>query len=146
MSQRATDNMSNREKARFAGKNCAWAQSICMQRMHDARKHGGIMEIVQNKVSMSENGIFARDSPQNAPRVEKQHRTEGSTGSKNGSGGRSRRSRRIDEVSGPGGRRKISERRRRRGEDETLKNGTFGVPVTPLGMAQRLRRKGKLLV
>ena len=35
---------------------------------------------------MGENRIFARNFPQNAKRVIKQHRTEGSRGSTNGSG------------------------------------------------------------
>ena len=52
ISQRAAGHVKNREKARLEGENCARAQFTrsndgkkCLQRKHDARKHG---EIVKN--------------------------------------------------------------------------------------------------
>ena len=74
--------------------SCVKAQledgKICMQRKHGARKHGKFVRNVQNKVIMGERGLFARDFPQNAPRVSNQGYTEGSRGSENDNMGRSR--------------------------------------------------------
>ena len=124
-SHRATGSIRNRDEVRFADEFCAWAQSIWMPRMHGARKNDGISKIVQYKVSTSENENFARASLRNAPRDEKKHRAEGQSGSKNGGEGRTYCFRGRDEVSGPGGRRKVSERHRRRGEDEVFKKWHF---------------------
>ena len=143
MSHRATGSIVNRDEGRFADELCAWAQPI---RMHGAMDYERISKIVQYKVSTSENENFARASLRNAPRDEKNHRTEGQSGSRNGGEGRSYCLRRREEVSGTGGRRKISERRCCHGDDEIVKNGNFGVPVTPLGMAQRFQEVGIILV
>ena len=70
---------------------------------------------MQNKVSMGDIGNFARDFPQNAPRVPKQHRTKGSRGSTNDCVMRSQGSRKIREVSAPGRRWKVVKTCRRHG-------------------------------
>ena len=83
-----------------------------MQRKHDARKHGEISENMQNKVSMSDNGIFARDFPRKRTTCVKTTSDRGVKRLHERLWGRIHRSRRIGKVSAPGGRRKVSEIRR----------------------------------
>ena len=122
----------NREKARLEYRNCEQAKctrgkdgKICMEtsimsqlgdefrsfRKQNARKHGEIKWNEQNKVSKGDYGNFARDFPQNAPHVLNDNTLKGQGSPQTNSMIRFHGSRKIREVSGTGGRRKVVETR-----------------------------------